>query len=102
MNQRSMSVDSEINVAATGSLYAADLRRRVFTLHTGGLEPGSGTPSELPDRFDSWGKIMSDNLAKRRKGQPMSGFLLPFEDHRSTTVLVGSIDVPSPNGTSVT
>jgi phosphatidylserine/phosphatidylglycerophosphate/cardiolipin synthase-like enzyme len=32
LNERSMSVDSEINIAATGQLYAADLRQRVFAL----------------------------------------------------------------------
>lgn len=101
LNQRSMSVDSEINIAATGSLYAADLRQRVFTLHSGGENQGSGNPDELPDKFKLWKKTMNDNLSKMKKRQPMTGFLLPFEDHRSTTSLMGSIDAPSSNGTAI-
>ena len=91
LNQRSMSVDSEINIAATGQLYAADLRQRVFALHSGGDVAYSGDPKDLPDVFKLWTKTMNDNLSKMRKGQPMTGFLLPFEDHRSTTTLYGSI-----------
>lgn len=102
MNQRSMSVDSEINVAAIGSLYAADLRQRVFELHTGGENSGSGKPDELPRHFKRWKKMTSDNLSKMRKGKPMQGFLLAFEGHRSTTVLLGAIDVPSSNETAIT
>ncbi|MEK7893098.1 phospholipase D-like domain-containing protein [Burkholderia contaminans] len=99
LNQRSMSVDSEINIAATGSLYAADLRKRVFKLHSGEENEGSNNPSELPDKFKLWKKTMNDNLSKMRKKQPMTGFLLPFEDHRSTTQLLGQVDVPSSSGT---
>lgn len=101
LNQRSMSVDSEINIAATGSLYAADLRQRVFTLHSGGENQGYGNPDELPDKFKLWKKTMNDNLSKMKKRQPMTGFLLPFEDHRSTTSLMGSIEAPSSNGTAI-
>lgn len=103
MNQRSMSVDSEINVAATGSLYASDLRRRVFELHSGGDIAGSGDPKVLPDVFKHWTRRMSKNRdVELAAAQPMTGFLLPFEDHRSTTNLLGSIDLPSSNGTTVT
>ena len=102
LNQRSMSVDSEINIAATGQLWAADLRERVFRLHSGGDIQGSGSPNELPDVFKSWNRRMDKNrdieLARTR---PMVGFLLPFEDHRSTTTLYGSISVPSTNDTAV-
>nr|WP_282972320.1 phospholipase D-like domain-containing protein [Burkholderia ambifaria] len=101
LNQRSMSVDSEINIAATGSLYAADLRKRVFTLHSGGENEGSGKLDELPDKFKLWKKTMNDNLSKMRKRQPMTGFLLPFEDHRSTTSLLGQVDVPSSSETAI-
>ncbi|SFU24777.1 hypothetical protein SAMN05192563_102987 [Paraburkholderia aspalathi] len=31
----------------------------------------------------------------------MIGFLLPFEDHRSTTTLYGMISAPSASGTAV-
>ncbi|WP_186038765.1 phospholipase D-like domain-containing protein [Burkholderia gladioli] len=101
LNQRSMSVDSEINIAATGELYAADLRNRVFLLHSGGDVKYGGDPKDLPDAFKLWNKTMNNNLSKMRKGQSMTGFLLPFEDHRSTTTLYGSISVPSSSDTAV-
>jgi phosphatidylserine/phosphatidylglycerophosphate/cardiolipin synthase-like enzyme len=100
MNERSMSIDSEINIAATGQLYAADLHQRVFALQSGGDIQGSGKPDELPDTFKMWTKLMNDILSKMRKGQPMTGFLLPFEDHRSSTTLYGSISVPSASDTA--
>ena len=103
INQRSMSVDSEINVAATGTVYAADLRRQVFELHTEGATTGSGDPRDLPAVFKQWTYLMSINRdIELAAAQPMTGFLLPFEDHRSTTVIVGSIDVPSSNETAIT
>lgn len=98
LNQRSMSADSEINVAATGALYAADLRQRVFALHYGGDIKYSGDAKDLPDAFDSWNRRMNKNQDAQQAGtQQMTGFLLPFEDHRSTTTLYGSISVPSSN-----
>jgi len=102
LNQRSMSVDSEINIAATGQLWAADLRERVFRLHSGGDIQGSGSPNELPDVFKSWNRRMDKNRDIELAGvRPMVGFLLPFEDHRSTTTLYGSISLPSTNDTAV-
>ncbi|MEW6341959.1 MAG: phospholipase D-like domain-containing protein [Pseudomonadota bacterium] len=102
LSQRSMSVDSEINIAATGSLYASDLRQRVFALHYGGDIKYSGDPKDLPDAFSSWNRRMSKNQDIQQAGtQAMTGFLLPFEDHRSTTTLYGSISVPSTSDTAV-
>ncbi|MEQ5844273.1 phospholipase D-like domain-containing protein (plasmid) [Paraburkholderia acidicola] len=100
LNQRSMSVDSEINIAATGQLYAADLRQRVFALHSGGHIQGTSDPKLLPDEFGNWQDLMKTNSDSRKNGQPMVGFLLPFEDHRSTTTLYGSISVPSASDTA--
>lgn len=103
VNLRSMSVDSEINVAATGSMYAADLREKVFRLHSGGDIPGSGDQKQLPIEFERWHQRMRKNRdIERTATQPMNGFLLPFEDHRSTTIIVGSIDLPSSNETAIT
>ncbi len=102
LNERSMSVDSEINIAATGQLYAADLRQRVFALHYGDDIKYSGDPQDLPDVFKSWNRRMSKNQDVQQAGtQPMTGFLLPFEDHRSTTTLYGSISMPSTSDTVV-
>lgn len=89
MNQRSMAVDSEINVAASGLDDVSKLRDRIFTLHSGGDIPGSGDPKELPRVFGVWNRRMKDNHDIRLAGNSMNGFLLPFEDHRSTTSMQG-------------
>ena len=99
LNERSMSIDSEINIAATGQLYAADLRQRVFTLMSTDI-PGSGDPKELPAMFRRWNDLMASNDDQRQNGAQMKGFLLPFEDYRSTTTLLGSISVPSSSDTA--
>ncbi|WP_175907127.1 MULTISPECIES: hypothetical protein [unclassified Burkholderia] len=42
---------------------------------------------------------MSKNQDIQQAGtQPMTGFLLPFVEHRSTTTLYGSISVPNGGG----
>lgn len=89
LNQRSMAVDSEINIAATGQGQVSTLRERIFTLLSGGDIHGSGDWKELPRVFDAWNKRMKHNYDLRLGGQSMQGFLLPFEDHRSTTSMVG-------------
>jgi len=89
MNQRSMAVDSEINIAATGLDQVSTLRDRIFSLLSGGDIHGSGDWKALPRVFDAWNKRMKHNHDLRLGGQPMTGFLLPFEDHRSTTSMQG-------------
>ena len=89
MNQRSMAVDSEINIAATGLEQVSTLRDRIFSLLSGGDIHGSGDWKALPRVFDAWNKRMKHNHDLRLGGQPMTGFLLPFEDHRSTTSMQG-------------
>ncbi|WP_296229252.1 phospholipase D-like domain-containing protein [Ralstonia sp. UBA689] len=87
LNQRSMSVDGEINVAATGLAWASDLRQRVFALHSGGKVLGTGERALVPKVFDDWTKQMDSNKLARKGGKPMQGFLLRFEDRRSTTTM---------------
>lgn len=42
LNQRSMAVDSEINIATIDRRVARDLRKRVWRMHSGGLVDGGG------------------------------------------------------------
>ena len=100
MNQRSMSVDSEINLAATGPMWVSGLRERVFSLLSGGITSGSGDRGQVPVIFDDWEKRMHDNLIAKMKGSVMQGFILPFEDVRAKTVLHAEIDSPSSNNVS--
>ncbi|EML1597127.1 phospholipase D-like domain-containing protein [Burkholderia cenocepacia] len=100
LNQRSMSVDSEINIAATGEEWAAKLRERVFSLHSGGKIVGAGERALMAEAFEDWKERMIDNDDLRQRGQSMIGFLLPFEDYRATTVRHAQVTVPSSSGTA--
>jgi phosphatidylserine/phosphatidylglycerophosphate/cardiolipin synthase-like enzyme len=102
LNQRSMSVDSEINIAATGQVWAADLRKRVFELHSGNGANGSGDRSKVPLEFRKWNEIAKDNHDTRLAGhQALKGFILPFEDHRATTTMHASVTLPSSTNTAL-
>ncbi|WP_395069433.1 phospholipase D-like domain-containing protein [Paraburkholderia silvatlantica] len=100
MNQRSMAVDSEINIAASGQAKVSELRQRIFELHSGGGIHGAGDPKALPDLFKNWSRVMRSNDTARKNGKAMVGFLLKFEDHRSTTMMVASASVPSTDATA--
>lgn len=100
LNQRSMAVDSEINIAATGLDHVSDLRERIFKLHSGDTISGSGKRDEVPGVFTDWKKLMKTNQKAVREGnKPMTGFLLPFEDHRETSLVVASADLPTSSPT---
>ncbi|WP_322026841.1 phospholipase D-like domain-containing protein [Burkholderia sp. BCC1977] len=99
LNQRSMSVDSEINISATGEEWAAELRERVFRLHSGGEISGTGKRDLASEVFDKWNKKMEKNADLRESEKQMNGFLLPFEDYRATTTMHARVTVPSDDGT---
>lgn len=96
LNQRSMAVDSEINIATIDRRVAHDLRKRVWRMHSGGLvDGGGGTKAEIVDAFEKWGNLMKANRTKKlakqggAKLKKMIGFLLPLEDSRSSTIRLG-------------
>ena len=96
LNQRSMAVDSEINIATIDRRVARDLRKRVWRMHSGGLvDGGGGTKAEIVDAFEKWGNLMKANRTKKlakqggAKLKKMIGFLLPLEDSRSSTIRLG-------------
>jgi phospholipase D1/2 len=102
LNQRSMAVDSEINIAATGQAWASGLRQRVFELHSGGVASGTGDRAKMPHVFDQWEGRMKDNRVIQKKGiANLRGFLLPFEDHRATTTMHASVTLPSSSNTAL-
>jgi phospholipase D1/2 len=94
LNQRSMAVDSEINIAASGLDKVSTLRRQIFELHSGSTISGSGEPGKLPAEFRRWNDLMVTNQDQRKAGKSLTGFLLRFEDHRSTTTMVATADIP--------
>jgi phosphatidylserine/phosphatidylglycerophosphate/cardiolipin synthase-like enzyme len=96
LNQRSMAVDSEINIATDDPAHARDLRRRVWMQHSGGLISGEdGTRHDIAKAFNKWTDLMSDNRKKKKadsasaEDKKMIGFLLPLEDNRSSTMRLG-------------
>ncbi|MEQ5844344.1 MULTISPECIES: phospholipase D-like domain-containing protein [Paraburkholderia] len=95
MNQRSMTADSEINIAVQSEDSTTKLRGRIFDLLSGGATSGGGSFTQVSKSYDDWEKRMHDNLVAKMTGQNMSGFILPFEDHRAETVLHAQIDLPS-------
>jgi phospholipase D1/2 len=102
LNQRSMAVDSEINIAATGLEWASGLRQRVFELHSGGVTSGTGDRARMPHVFDQWEGRMAANRDIQKEGVAnLRGFLLPFEDHRATTTMHASVTLPSSSNTAL-
>jgi len=90
LNQRSMAVDSEINLATNDARRATDLRRKIWGKLSGGTVDGkNGSPAEIAEAFLEWEKTMQANLRRKCSSQPMTGFLLPLQDNRSATLRLG-------------
>ena len=90
LNQRSMAVDSEINLATNDAKQAADLRRKIWGKLSGGTVDGkNGSPAEIAQAFFDWTETMTANLQRKLDSQPMTGFLLPLQDNRSATLRLG-------------
>ncbi|MBB5606967.1 MULTISPECIES: phosphatidylserine/phosphatidylglycerophosphate/cardiolipin synthase family protein [unclassified Janthinobacterium] len=96
LNQRSMAVDSEINIATVDCRVARDLRKRVWRMHSGGLvDGGGGTKAEIVTAFKDWTNLMKNNRKKKFDKsenaifKKMRGFVLPLEDKRSSTIRLG-------------
>jgi phosphatidylserine/phosphatidylglycerophosphate/cardiolipin synthase-like enzyme len=90
LNQRSMAVDSEINLATNDASRAKDLRQKIWGKLSGcTVDAKSGSPAEIKEAFREWVKTMANNLKRKRSSQPMTGFLLPLQDNRSATLRLG-------------
>ncbi|RQU93610.1 phospholipase D-like domain-containing protein [Burkholderia cenocepacia] len=87
LNLRSMAVDAEINVGSDDRAKSTDLRKRVWKLHTGGKHDGSdGSPDAVKETFMKWQKLMDSNAMQRKRGLELSGFLMAFQDERTSSV----------------
>ena len=90
LNQRSMAVDSEINLATNDARRAKDLRQKIWGKLSGGTVDGkNGSPTEITEAFGEWTITMKANLRQKRDSQLMTGFLLPLQDNRSATLRLG-------------
>lgn len=95
LNQRSMAVDSEINLATNDPRHATALRKRIWSqLATKENSGGNATPQEIEKTFNDWVKLMNRNKDKQKalsndpKKKQMEGFIVPLDDGRSSTVRV--------------
>ena len=90
LNQRSMAVDSEINLATNDANKAADLRQKIWGKLSGGTVKGeSGSPSDIAKAFFDWMEIMKQNVIRKEGSESLNGFLLPLRDNRSATQRLG-------------
>ena len=96
LNQRSMAVDSEINLATNDPRHATELRKQVWSqLATKKNNGGNATPKEIAETFKEWVKLMKKNR-ERQKALPndpadkqMEGFIVSLDDSRSSTIRFG-------------
>ncbi len=96
LNLRSMSVDSEINIATNNPDVARQLRARIWAQHSGGTVNGeNGSGAEIKKAFRDWEKQTKANKRKKIERsessdrKKMIGFLLPLEDCRSSYIRMG-------------
>ena len=89
VNQRSMAVDSEINVAPNDPRAARNLRKRVWEQHSAGTVSGKDcSRADIAETFAKRTKLMAANFCEK-KGEAMVGFLLPLADNRKSTNRLG-------------
>lgn len=95
LNQRSMSADSEINIATTHKPHNQGLRQRVWAGLTDGdadATGGQATPQETVKAFKRWQTLADKNklaVDSPKSPLPFQGFLVKFEDTRTATDRVG-------------
>ncbi|HBI70049.1 MAG TPA: phospholipase [Massilia sp.] len=96
LNQRSMAVDSEINLATNDPRHATELRKRVWSqLATEKNNGGTATPQEIKKTFTDWVTLMNENKTKQKaapigtKMKQMEGLIVPLDDGRSSTIRFG-------------
>jgi phosphatidylserine/phosphatidylglycerophosphate/cardiolipin synthase-like enzyme len=96
LNQRSMVVDSEINITVVDPFKARNLRQRVWEQlsRISGIG-GTGKQEEISAAFKKWRKNMDDNRARQNiesgkaEDRQMLGFILPLVDNRKSTLRLG-------------
>jgi hypothetical protein len=96
LNQRSMAVDSEINLATNDPRHATALRKRIWSQLTDGkYDGGNATRQEIEQTLNDWVKLMNENKDKQKAQSPdpkkkqMKGFIVPLDDGRSSTTRYG-------------
>lgn len=95
LNQRSMAVDSEINLASNDVGHATALRRHIWEQLAGKKNDGGNcSPEEIAQTFKDWVKLMKLNKNRQKKDsldpvkKRMEGFIVPLDDGRSSIIRV--------------
>lgn len=90
LNQRSMAVDSEINLAAISPDKASDLRKKIWSQLTNDeYFGGDGSRKEIALSFKGWRELMSNNSSNKKAENEISCPILNFEDGRSSVLRLG-------------
>jgi hypothetical protein len=67
-----------------------NLRKRIWYQLSGkAFDGGSMRKKELVDIFEKWVELRNNNREKKMLNLSMTGFLLPVEDNRSSTIRLG-------------
>lgn len=93
LNQRSMAVDSEINIASNDVRHATTLRKQIWSRLAGAKNDGGNcTRAEIAQTFNDWVALMTLNKSRQKdkslyaKNKQMEGFIVPLDDGRSSTL----------------
>ena len=92
LNARSMAADSEINMLTDDHEKAQALRQRVWGANTGNYKEsagGDGSPKAIALAFEYWQKVMDNNKKAMPRRETITGFIIPFEDDRISSVRRG-------------
>ena len=92
LNQRSMSGDSEINIATDDHLKAKGLRSRCWEMHAGMYKDssgGDGSAESIVKAFKSWFDVMDLNEIAVSRLTAITGHLVPFKDKREIHYRLG-------------
>ena len=90
INQRSMAGDSELNMGCNNRKVTVGLRKRIWSQLSGKQFDGAlATSKHLASTFDVWKKLQLANRDNKLHQKPMTGFLLPIEDDRKSTIRLG-------------
>jgi len=90
LNLRSMAADSEINVATDSIPHNRELRKRIWSLQTGGLYDGGNAYSATMEKtFGKWKELAEANAKAPATGDKFIGFIVAFKDERVAKDRVG-------------
>ncbi|MBU7572504.1 MAG: phospholipase [Hydrogenophaga sp.] len=92
LNVRSFAADGELNVVSDCPDTSERLRRQVWAMHSGGAEfceGGTARFADMTKAFDRWQRLIDANGKAKIDGKPITGFLVPMLDERTSRFRLG-------------